>query len=178
MAPDLADAILELHYNDPQFLPETDITFPLVASMVASIYLGSSLAFAVYSMLSHPEMDERIRREAESVFGDGREPEAADFAAENIPATHGLLIENQRLYPVIPWQIRTVMNQCVIEGFEIPANTMLLVCQTASHYMGDLFKDPLKLDIGRDLPDRRSLQGSPGLGATAPLPRARSAACR
>ena len=34
--PDLADAILELHKNDPQFLPETDITFPFVASMVAS----------------------------------------------------------------------------------------------------------------------------------------------
>lgn len=165
MAPDLADALLELHYSDPQFLPETDLTFPLVASMVASIYLGSSLAFAIFSMVSHPDLHESIRGEAESIFGNGHEPTAEDFAAEKIPVTHGLLVENQRLYPVIPWQLRTVMNECVVEGFEIPANTMLLVCQTAAHYMGDLFEDPLKLDIARDLPDRQEYQQP---GAFAP----------
>ena len=154
-APDLADALLELHYTEPQFLPETDLTFPLVASMVASIYLGSSLAFAIYLMIANPDVYAGVRREAESIFGNGREPGVDDFLAENIPFTHGLFVENQRLYPVIPWQLRTVMNQCVVEGFEIPANSMLLVCQTASHYMGDMFEDPLKLDVDRNQPDRK-----------------------
>lgn len=154
-APDLADAILELHYTEPQFLPETDITFPLIASMVASIYLGSSLAFAVYLLIRHPDLHERVRAEAESVFGAGRELRLEDLQADRIPATHGLFIENQRLYPVIPWQLRTVMNPCVVEGYEIPAKTMLLVCQTASHYMSDLFEEPLKLDLDRNHPDRK-----------------------
>ena len=61
---DLADALLELHRSDPQFLPETDIVFPFVASMVASIYLGSSLGFAVYAMVRHPDSHEAVRREA------------------------------------------------------------------------------------------------------------------
>lgn len=155
MEPDLADAILELHYTEPQFLPETDITFPLVASMVASIYLGSSLAFGIYLMVTHPEIYAGVRREAESIFDNGREPGVEDFFPDNIPVTHGLFAENQRLYPVIPWQLRTVMNQCVVEGFEIPAKTMLLVCQTASHYMGDLYEDPLRLDVDRNHPDRK-----------------------
>ena len=77
--PDIADAILELHKNDPQFLPETDITFPFVAAMVASIYLGSGLAFAVYSMIRHPDLYAKIQREAELLFGNGREPQAEDF---------------------------------------------------------------------------------------------------
>ena len=58
------------------------------------------------------------------------------------------------MYPVIPWQLRTVMNECIVSGYEIPAKTMLLICQTATHYAEDLFKDPLDFDIDRYLPDR------------------------
>lgn len=152
--PDIADAFLELHKNDPQFMPETDITFPFVASMVASIYLGSAVAFAVYCMVCHPELYARIHREAELLFGNGREPEAKDFTLENIDVTHRLCLESARLYPVIPWQLRTVMNRCIVNGFEIPAQTRVLICQTASHYIDDLFKDPLEFDVDRYLPDR------------------------
>ena len=151
---DIADFILELHRNDPQFLPETDLTFPFVASMVASIYLGSAVGFAVYCMVRNPDVHAGIRREAEALFGDGREPTPEDFTRESIDVTHRLLLEAGRLYPVIPWQLRTVMNPCIVNGFEIRPGTRLLVCQTASHYSGDLFKDPLKFDIDRYLPDR------------------------
>ena len=152
--PDLADAILELHKSDPLFLPETDITFPFVASMVASIYLGSGVAFAVYSMARRPELYEKVHREAESLFGNGRQPDAADFSLEKIDVTHRLCLESARMYPVIPWQLRTVMNECVVNGFQIPPKTHLLVCQTATHYDEKHFKDPLKFDIDRYLPER------------------------
>ena len=152
--PDIADAILELHKNDPQFLPETDITFPFVAAMVASIYLGSGLAFAVYSMVRHPDLYAKIQREAELLFGNGREPQVEDFRHDSIDVTVRLCMESARLYPVIPWQLRTVMNECIVSGYEIPTKTMLLICQTASHYAEDLFKDPLEFDIDRYLPDR------------------------
>ena len=152
--PDIADAILELHKNDPQFLPETDITFPFVAAMVASIYLGSGLAFAVYNMVRHPDLYARIHREAELLFGNGRQPEAKDFSLDSIDVTHRLCMESARVYPVIPWQLRTVMNECIVSGFQIPPKTHLLICQTATHYADDLFKDPLEFDIDRYLPDR------------------------
>ena len=154
--PNVADAILELHQNDPQFLPETDITFPFVAAMVASIYLGSALAFAIYAMVRDPDLHAGIREEADSLFGGNREPEAEDFGnLDNIDITHRLFLESERLYPVIPWQLRTVMNQCVVNGFELLPKTRLLICHTATHYSGDLFPDPLKFDIDRYLPERR-----------------------
>ena len=151
---DLADAILELHRNDPQFMPETDMVFPFVASMVVSIYLGSSLGFAVYAMVSHADLYQAVRREADALFGIGHEPQARDFNRRSMDVTHRLFLESERMYPVIPWQLRTVMNQCVVDGFEIPAQTRLLVCHTAPHYSGDLFRDPLKFDVDRYLPDR------------------------
>ena len=151
---DIADAILELHRNDPQFLPETDITFPFVAAMVASIYLGSALGFAVYAMVNDPDLYAGIRAEADSLFGGHREPQAEDFGnLDNIDITHRLFLESERMYPVIPWQLRTVMNQCVVNGFELPPKTRLLICHTATHYSEDLFKDPLKFDIDRYLPE-------------------------
>ena len=163
--PDLADAILELHKNDPQFFPETDLTFPFVASMVASIYLGSGLAFAVYNMVRHPDVYARVRQEAESLFGNGRTPEADDFSHDSVDATVRLCMETARVYPVIPWQFRTVMNECVVSGYRIPAKTTLLICQTAPHYADDLYRDPLKFDIDRYLPDRNEHRAP---GAYAP----------
>lgn len=153
--PDLADYFLELHRNDPQFLPETDITFPIAAAMVASIYLGSALAFSIYSMVRDPDLHDKVYREAESIFGNGRQPTDDDFSMENASVSNRLWMEAQRAYPVIPWQLRTTMNTCSIEGYEVPANTMILICQTASHYMEKLFKDPLKFDIDRFLPERQ-----------------------
>ena len=152
---DVADAILDLHRNDPQFLPETDITFPFVAAMVASIYLGSALSFAVYAMVNDPDLYAGVRAEADALFGGNREPQAEDFAKlENIDVTHRLFLESERMYPVIPWQLRTVMNQCVVNGFELPPKTRLLICHTATHYSHDLFENPLKFDIDRYLPER------------------------
>lgn len=152
--PDIADYILELHRTDPQFLPETDIVFPFVAAMVASLYLGSSLGFAAYAMVREPELHEAVRREADALFGNGREPEAAEFTRESVDVTHRIFLESERLYPVIPWQLRTAMNQCVVDGFQIPPQTRLLICHTAPHYSAKLYKDPLKFDIDRYLPDR------------------------
>ena len=151
---DIADALLELHKSDPQFLPETDLTFPFVAAMVASIYLGSGLAFVVYNMVRNPDVYARVRSEAESLFGNGREPKGDDFNHESVDVTVRLCMESSRMYAVIPWQLRTVMNACVVNGYEIPPKTMLLICQTAPHYAEDLYRDPLKFDIDRYLPGR------------------------
>ena len=154
--PNVADAILELHRNDPQFLPETDITFPFVAAMVASIYLGSSLAFAIYAMVNDPDLHAGVQEEADSLFGGQGEPRPEDFQnLDNVDVTHRLFLESERMYPVVPWQLRTVMNPCVVNGFELPPKTRLLICHTATHYSHDLFPDPLKFDIDRYLPDRR-----------------------
>ena len=147
--PDLADAVLEIHRSDPQYLPETDIVFPFVASMVASIYLGSGLAFLLYSMISHPDLYTRVQQEADALFGNGKLPDAKDFDPSNIDVTHKVFLETERMFPVIPWQLRTAMNNCIIEDYEVPARTRLLICQTATHYMDDVFKDPLKFDIER-----------------------------
>ena len=162
---DVADAVIELHRQDPQFMPETDITFPFVASMVASLYMASGIGFAVYSLVKEPELFERVSAEGEKLFGDNRLPSPDEFTEVNTDVTHRVFLESERLYPVIPWQIRNVINSCYVADFELQPQTRVLICQTAPHYMEEIYPDPLVFDIDRYLPDRQEHLTAPGVYA-------------
>lgn len=150
---DFIDDMLSLHISDPQFLPEADSDFVFVGPLIASIYLGSALAFALYSMISHPDLYERVQAEADALFGNGY-PGKDDFTMSAIDVTHRLIMESHRLYPIIPVTIRHVMNPIVFEGYQIPVGARVIIAQTASHYLEENFPDPLRFDIDRYLPGR------------------------
>ena len=143
---DLADDILSLHASDPQFLPESNLRFALSAALIASVYLGDAFSFAVYAMVSQPDLYSKIQDEADALFADG-DPEGKDFNLQAIDVTHRLLMECLRMYPIVPMSIRNVMNSCVVEDYELPVGTRIFIAQTASHYMDEVFPDPFKSDI-------------------------------
>ena len=162
---DFIDDMISLHDNDPQFLPETDLLFVFVTPMIASIYLGSALAFAIYAMVTHPDLYERAQAEADALFGKG-DPGSDELTMSAIDVTHRLIMESHRLYPVIPVTVRHVMNTFDINGFEIPAGTSVLIGTTAPHYLKETFPDPHKFDIDRYLPGREEHKGK---GVYAPF---------
>ena len=147
------DDYLSLHASDPQFLPESNLRFAFTAALVASAYLGDAFSFALYAMASQPELYERIRNEADALFDDG-DPDSDDFNLSTIDITHRFLMECMRMYPIVPMSLRNVMNTCVVEDYELPVGSQIIIAQTASHYMGDVFPYPFKFDIDRYLPSR------------------------
>ena len=151
---DLADDLLGLHNSDPQFLPETDLPFAFVSPLLASFYLGSAMSFAVYAMVSHPDLYERIQAEADAFFADG-EPGRAELDASRMDVTHRFMMECMRMYPIVPMHLRNVMNACSVEGYELPVGGRIFVAQTATHYMEEFFPDPFTFDIDRYLPERQ-----------------------
>ena len=157
---DLADDLLSLHASDQQFLPESNLRFALSAPLVASIYLGDALSFAVYAMATQPELYGRIRREADALF-DGGDPDGDAFTPSAIDVTHRFLMECLRLYPVVPMSLRDVVNECVVEGHTLPVGARIYVAQTATHFMEEVFPEPFSFDIDRYLPPRNEHR-SPG----------------
>ena len=145
---DLADDILSLHASDPQFLPESNLRFALSAALIASVYLGDALSFAVYAMVSQPEIHERVRSEADALFANG-DPDSSDFRPSAFDVTHRYLMETLRMYPIVPMSMRHVMNSCVVEGYELPVGSRIFIATTAAHYMDDVFPDPFTFDIDR-----------------------------
>ena len=155
---DLADDLLGLHNSDPQFLPETDLPFAFVSPLLAAFYLGSALGFAVYSMVSRPDLYERIRAEADAFFAGG-EPGRAELDASSMDVTRRFIMECMRMYPIVPMHLRNVMNTCIVEGYELPVGARIFVAQTATHFMEEFFPDPFSFDIDRYLPERQEHVG-------------------
>ena len=67
----LVDDWPSLHASDPQLVPEANLRFALSAALVASVYLGDALSFAVYALASQPALCERIQAEADALFENG-----------------------------------------------------------------------------------------------------------
>ena len=149
----LVDDYLSLHASDPQFVPESNLRFAFTAALVASAYLGDAFSFALYAMASQPELYARIQKEADALFDNG-DPSSDAFTPEAIDVTHRFLMECLRMYPIVPMSMRHVMNSCVVEDFELPVGSKVVIAQTATHYMEDIFPDPFKFDIDRYLPSR------------------------
>ena len=150
---DLADDLLSLNVSDPQLVPESNLRFAFSAALIASVYLGDALSFAVYAMASQPDLYARIRAEADALFTNG-DPDGEDFNPSTIDVTHRFLMECLRMHPIVPMSLRNVMNSCEVEGCFLPVGERITIAQTAAHYMDDVFPDPFKFDIDRYLPPR------------------------
>ncbi len=150
---DIVDDTLSLHASDPQFLPATDLGFSVISPLIVSLYLGNAMSFALYNLLLRPELYKRIEEEADRVFANG-DPDTDALSESEIGLTYRFFMESQRLYPIIPTQIRTVMNDCMVEGYELPVGSRVFIIQTAPHYMDDVFSDPFTFDVDRHLPGR------------------------
>ena len=153
MHKDVVDAYLALHSSDPQFLPESDLALPLGAILMTAMYMGDQIGFALYWLLQNPEIYERVTAEADALWAEG-DPSEDDFTQDRIDVTHRVLMEALRMSPIVPMSMRTVMNTCVVEGYELPVGAQLVIAQTATHYSEEAFPDPWRFDIDRYAPPR------------------------
>lgn len=156
---DLADDLLSMHTNDPQFLPESNLRFVMSTPLLAGLYVADGLCFAIHAMVSRPDLYEMIRGEADALFADG-DPDGEMITGPMTDVTRRFIMECLRLYPVVPLSLRTVMNRFVLEGYEIREGTRAFIAQTATHFMSDVFPEPFSFDIDRYAAPRKEHVGT------------------
>ncbi len=159
MHEDVVDAYLALHASDPQFLPESDLSLPLGAILMTAMYMGDQIGFTLYWLLQNPELYDQVTAEADALWAEG-DPSEEDFSQDRIDVTHRVLMESLRMTPIAPFSMRTVMNTCVVEGYELPVGSQIVIAQTATHYLEEAFPDPWKFDIDRYIPPRNEHLGT------------------
>ena len=157
---DFMDDVLDFHTSDPLLVPEANIRFTISAVVLASMYLGDQFGFLLHAMASQPELYDRIRSEADSLFSNG-DPAAEDFTPANMDVTNRFISECLRMYPINPMSLRDVVNTFTLDGYEIPTGSRISIAQTGPHYMEEVFPDPFSFDIDRYLPPRNEHK-SPG----------------
>ena len=150
--PDLIDNLLEAHRNDPVFMSETRLRTNSFAPFIALVdTVGNVGAFMLYFLLKHPDLQERIRAEADKAFADGV-PDAGKLAEADV--AHRFIMEVMRLGNITPAFARQVVTGFDFEGYRIPAGQGIILATGVTHSLPECFPEPERFDIDRYLPGR------------------------
>ncbi len=124
----------------------------LVTLWVAGNETTANLMTWVWYLLDrHPEVEARVRAEVETVLG-RRTPTYADVGP--LRFTRQVLQESMRLYPpswIIP---RQSVEEDVIDGYVVPADSVVLCSQYVTHRAPSLWEKPETFDPDRFSPER------------------------
>jgi enediyne biosynthesis protein E7 len=115
---------------------------------------AKALCWTLYLLAAHEDVQERARSEARSAFG------AGDTTLEDTETQLAFcwmaIQESMRLYPPV-WSVtRTAIHEDVIEGYEVPADTLVVISPYALHRRSRTWPDPEAFRPERFAPDRRN----------------------
>lgn len=110
-----------------------------------------SLAWAFYFSTKYPEVAERIRQEADEVYG-GREPTFEDMA--NLAYTRTVMQETMRMQPPAWALIRVADKEDEIDGHKIEPGDRIVMLVYLIHHSPQYWNDPETFDPGRFSGDR------------------------
>ncbi len=127
--------------TDAQLVDEVK-TFFLAGYETTSL----ALTWAVSLLTQHPEVLDKLRAEVDTVLG-GRTPSFADLPALNY--TRMVIQETLRLRTATWWVPRTAVADDVIDGYAIPAGTMVVTLTYGIHHHPDLWAQPERFDPER-----------------------------
>jgi cytochrome P450 len=124
---------------------------------------ASALAWTLFLLATHPEIERRLRSEVAAVIGDAREPSLEDIS--HLEYTGMVLNEALRLYPPIWVLERRAIAGDVIGGYHIPAGSTVVVSPFILHRHKTFWPDPGSFD-----PERFAAPQAAGRPAHAYLP--------
>lgn len=114
---------------------------------------ANALTWTWYLLATHPEVEERVWREIDTVIGT-RLPTADD--EKELRYTEMVFAEVMRLYPPA-WVIgRRAIHDCVIGGQQVPANSIILMSPYVLHHDERFFPNPYKFEPERWRPEAQA----------------------
>ena len=151
--PDLIDAVVALHLEDPDFLPKQDMMTAILGPFIAGLdTVASTTAFILYALLKYPDLAAQVTVEADELFNaDG--PTAAGL--RRMDATHRVAMEAMRLWSIAPALTRTTTQDVTFAGYTIPTNTDVIIATTVPHHLETYFPNPEVFDIERYTAERK-----------------------
>jgi cytochrome P450 len=104
---------------------------------------GATLGWFWYLLASHPDVEQRVRREIQTAIGD-RLPRVEDLQA--MPYTRQVMNETLRLYPPAPWLGRQTRQSSDVNGCRVPRGTVVCVSPFVTHRHPDFWTCPESFD--------------------------------
>jgi cytochrome P450 len=134
---------------EPQEARDQALIFLLAGHETTS----TALTFTFHLLGRHPDEQERVRAEVDSVL-DGRAPTVSDVPA--LERTGMAIKEAMRLYPPAYALGRLLNTEDEIGGYRIPAGANVLVSQWATHRHPKFWPEPERFDPDRFTAEREA----------------------
>ncbi|WP_426749784.1 cytochrome P450 [Myxococcus sp. Y35] len=120
----------------PPWYPRDEVAIMLLAAHQPT---AIALAWTLYLMALHPEVDERVAAEVRHVLGE-RHATAED--PDRLVYTSAVIKESMRLYPPVWMTARESLQECEIGGYRIAAGVSLALSPWVPHRDPRWFADP------------------------------------
>lgn len=100
---------------------------------------ANALSWTLYLLSEHPQVRAKLVAELQRVLG-GRPPIVDDLAA--LPYLDQVVKEAMRLYPPAWTQGRRAIDDFELEGYRLPAGTVVMFSQWVIHRLPEIWGDP------------------------------------
>jgi cytochrome P450 len=150
---DLFAALCRVRDEDGHQFTDDDVVNHMIFLMSAATDTSAAAATAVLHQLAvHSEWQDRVRAESSAEIGDGR----LDLDALDRMQSLGMVInESMRLFAPVPAIFRKTLVDTSIQGYFVPAHTIVVVAPSLNHYWPGLWTDPHAFDPERFSDSRR-----------------------
>uniref|UniRef100_A0A034W6F3 Cytochrome P450 4e2 n=1 Tax=Bactrocera dorsalis TaxID=27457 RepID=A0A034W6F3_BACDO len=116
----------------------------------------SAVAFTVYLLAMHPEIQRKVYAEQKQLLGDNFKDEATFQQIADMQYLDMVIKESLRLYPSVPIVARRTDKEYDINGFVAPVDTTINLFLMALGYNEKYFPDPYRVDPDRWCATKRS----------------------
>jgi cytochrome P450 len=143
---DLLSRLAHAEGDDGRLLPVDEVVDHMIFLLLAAHdTTTATLAVMLWELAQHPDWQQRVAHEAAALDG---APVTLDNQAA-MPVTGLVMKEALRLSPPVPMSPRGVLRDCVVDGWEVPAGSMLTAASLALHRHPDWWRDPDAFDPSR-----------------------------
>jgi sterol 14-demethylase len=146
---DLLDVLISLKKDDgSEHFSADEITGMFISMMFAGHHTSSgTAAWALIELLRHPDAMGKVVAELDTLYADGSE--VSFQALREIPHLEGVLKETLRLHPPLILLLRVVMEDIELQGYAVPAGSLVGASPRISNRIGEDFPNPDEFDPDR-----------------------------
>ncbi|KAF8017349.1 hypothetical protein BT93_H2517 [Corymbia citriodora subsp. variegata] len=138
----MIDHLLVMQASQPLYYTDEIIKGFLLTLLIAGTDTSSvTMEWALANLLNHPNILEKARAEIDSQIGQDRLIDESDLA--KLPYLHNIITETLRLHPPVPLLIpHYSSNDCIIGGYDVSRDTIVMINAWAIHRDPKQWPDP------------------------------------
>ncbi|XP_050206449.1 cytochrome P450 81Q32-like [Mercurialis annua] len=138
----LIDRLLSLQESEPNHYKDEVIKGLILVILLAGTDTATvTLEWAMASLVNYPDILHKAKTEIDLQIGQERLLEESDLP--NLPYLQNIISETLRLYPAGPLLVpHYSSSDCIIGGYNIPKNTIVLINAWAIHRDPTIWDDP------------------------------------